>query len=64
MNLWDLLIVAAILAAVVLAVRSARKRNHGSCGCGCGCDSCPAKCGKRDPASGSEAGPSQHTSEE
>ncbi len=37
MNLWDILIVALLAAAVVLSVLRLR-RKHG--GCSCGCESC------------------------
>ena len=42
MNLFDWLIVIVIGAAVLLAVRSLRKKK-GGCSCGCGCADCPNK---------------------
>ncbi len=46
MNLWDILLAAAIAAAVGLAVwRIAANRKKG--GCGCGCEGCTRACGRR-----------------
>ena len=44
MNLWDILILSAVAAAVLFAVFRIRRRGGG---CGCGCDGCGADCGKR-----------------
>ena len=47
MNIWDILIVAALAAVVFFVVRKLlrdKKRGKGSCSCGC-CDGC-AGCGK------------------
>ena len=44
MNLWDILIVAAV--AAIAGISLWRRKKHGSCcdgGCGCGCESCPKK---------------------
>ena len=46
MNLWDILLAAAIAAAAGLAVRRVivnRKKG----GCGCGCEGCTRACGRR-----------------
>ena len=46
MNLWDILLVAAIAAAAGLAVRRiAASRKKG--GCGCGCEGCTRTCGRK-----------------
>ena len=43
MNLWDYLILAAVVIAVVFALRRMRRtRKNG--GCGCGCDGCDRRC--------------------
>ncbi|MBQ6521097.1 MAG: FeoB-associated Cys-rich membrane protein [Anaerolineaceae bacterium] len=42
MNIFDILILAAVAAAVFFAVRRLRK-NKGTCGCGCA--DCPHKKG-------------------
>ncbi len=39
MNVWDVVILAAVLAAAVLAVIRVRKRKK-SGGCSCGCGGC------------------------
>ena len=58
MNLWDILILLAVGAMVLLAVRAIRKGRaggcHGGAGCRCGggCGDCPrdcAGCAKKDP---------------
>lgn len=41
MNLWDILILLAVAAMVLLAVRAMR---NGRSGCNCGCGSCPENC--------------------
>ena len=45
MNIWDILIVLALLALLAFAVRGAiRRKKRGWCGCGCsGCDACSHK---------------------
>ena len=40
MNIWDMLILASVLAVVLLALRSIRKINGKSCSCGCA--DCPS----------------------
>ena len=45
MNLWDILILSAVAAAVLHAILRMRRRRGN--GCGCGCDGCGADCGKR-----------------
>ena len=43
MNLWDILILAAVAVAVFFALRSSRKRTKGGCCDGCcggSCDCC------------------------
>jgi hypothetical protein len=43
MNLWDILILAAVACAVFFAARRMRKKKKSGCGCGCeGCTGCPA----------------------
>ena len=44
MNLWDILILAGVAAAVLFAILRMRRRRGG---CGCGCDGCTAGCGKK-----------------
>jgi len=47
MNFWDILILLAVLAGVVLAVRRVRKtRASGGCTCGCGCSGSCAGCSR------------------
>lgn len=43
MNVWDLLIIAAIVLVVVLALRS-RRKGSGCPGC---CSGCPQACDER-----------------
>ena len=45
MNIWDILIVLALVALLTSAVRGAvRRKKRGGCGCGCsGCDACGHK---------------------
>ena len=45
MNIWDILIVLALVALLTFAVRGAvRRKKRGGCGCGCsGCDACSHK---------------------
>ncbi len=45
LNPWDLLILAAVAAMVVLALRAMRGKKTG---CGCGCGGCAARgqCGR------------------
>ncbi len=46
MNLWDIILGAALIAAVALAVVS-RIRKKGK-GCGCGCEGCDrGRCDRR-----------------
>ncbi|MBQ8109476.1 MAG: FeoB-associated Cys-rich membrane protein [Clostridia bacterium] len=46
MNIWDIVLVAALAAAVGLAVRKlARNRRSGKTACGCDCGSCTCGCG-------------------
>ena len=46
MNIWDILILLAVAAMLLLAVRAVRGGEAGSChkggGCSCGCENCPA----------------------
>ena len=46
MNIWDILILLAVAAMLLLAVRAIRGGKAGSChkggGCSCGCENCPA----------------------
>jgi hypothetical protein len=46
MNIWDILILAVILAAVAAAFRVMKSKN-GRGGCGCGCDGCTKSCASR-----------------
>ena len=46
MNIWDILILAVILAAVAAAFRVMKSKN-GRGGCGCGCDGCKKSCASR-----------------
>ena len=48
MSIWDLVIVALIGAAVVLAIRRIRA---GKGGCSCGCEGCEKSCTKREKES-------------
>ncbi len=51
MNIWDILILAAVAAAIVLALRTLRgKKKSGGCSCGCGgCEKdCPARTGGKE----------------
>ena len=50
MNVWDILLLALLAAAVLSAVLSLRRARRGG-GCGCGCAGCTRACDKR----GSEA---------
>ncbi len=45
MNIWDILIVLALVALLAFAVRGAvRRKKRGGCSCGCsGCDTCGRK---------------------
>ena len=46
MNIWDIVLLAAIAAAVGLALRKViANRRRG--GCGCGCDGCTQRCAAR-----------------
>ena len=48
MNALDIVLIAAIAAAVGLAVwRLARNRRQGKSACGCDCGSCSCGCGKK-----------------
>ena len=44
MNILDILILLAVGAAVVFAIRGMRRRKGG---CGCGCEGCKGCSGKR-----------------
>ena len=50
MNIWDILILAAVAAAVFFAVRRVHKTRR-SGGCGCGCEGCTksTSCGTKTP---------------
>ncbi len=48
MNVWDLLILAAIVCLVVFAVRRIKNKKTGGCGFGCSCSDCPSKCDRYD----------------
>ena len=45
MNVWDILILIAVAAAVALAVRTVRGGK--TCRCGGDCACCPHACGKK-----------------
>jgi hypothetical protein len=48
MNIWDILILALIAAAVFIAARTWRKKSARG-GCSCGCSECTKNCaGRRD----------------
>ncbi|MBR4500688.1 MAG: FeoB-associated Cys-rich membrane protein [Clostridia bacterium] len=51
MNIWDILILLAVAAALFLALRGMRRaRRSGKCcgaGCGCGCAKCAARQDKK-----------------
>ena len=48
MNALDIVLIAAIAAAVGLAVwRLARNQRQGKSACGCDCGSCSCGCGKK-----------------
>ena len=47
MNIWDILILAAVAAMLYFAFRTARGRS-GEGGCGCGCEGCRKSCGKQN----------------
>ena len=47
MNIWDILILTAVIGAVVIAVWRIRKKKAG--GCSCGCEGCGQACEKRKP---------------
>ena len=45
LNLWDVLILLAVVATVILALfRIRRRKKAGKRGCGCGCEGCSAPC--------------------
>lgn len=46
MNIWDILILAAVAAALVFAFRAARGNRKHCCG---GCDGCKKDCGGCTP---------------
>ena len=52
MNIWDVLILLAVAAAVFFAVRAIRKGNAGGChncsGCSGNCGGCTQHCEKRN----------------
>ena len=41
MNIWDIVIILALVAAIVLALLHMKKKGGSSCNCGC--DDCPSK---------------------
>ena len=43
MNIWDIVIIAAVAVCVLLAIRNIRKKG-GSCSCGC--ENCRKKCSR------------------
>jgi len=43
MNIWDILILALLAAAVGLALKTLRGRKN-SGGCACGCEGCTRQC--------------------
>ena len=47
MNLWDILILALVAAALGLALRRLLPRRHTG-GCGCGCEGCSGACSRSD----------------
>ncbi len=47
MNIWDFLIIAAVLALLFFAFRLARGRKKKG-GCGCGCEGCTKECDGRN----------------
>ena len=49
MNVWDILILAGILAATAAAFRVLKAKN-GRGGCSCGCDGCGKSCPSRRDA--------------
>ncbi len=49
MNIWDILILAAVAALAVLAFRRVRKQKKAR-RCSCGCEGCAMPCGRKtDP---------------
>ena len=49
MNIWDILLLAALAAAAGLAVgKIAADRKKGRSGCGCDCAHCAQNCGRRE----------------
>ena len=53
MNIFDALIVLALITLLVLAVRGAvRRRKKGGCGCGCGGGCTACKCRDEAPRKG------------
>ena len=46
MNIWDILIIAAVAGLLILAFRLARGRKKKG-GCGCGCEGCTKSCDQR-----------------
>ena len=46
-NVWDIVLIAVLLAAVALAVLRVVRVRRGS-GCGCGCDGCTRGCRKQE----------------
>ena len=54
MNIWDIVIVIVIGAALFLAIRAVGKRKKTG-GCGCGCADCSSRCANfRDGSSGTK----------
>ena len=48
MNLWDILILTLVAAAVLFAVRAIRRGRTGGChGCSGSCDACERSCDKK-----------------
>lgn len=65
MNLWDILSVALICLAVLLALRGLRRRGGRACSCGGNCCRCGSPCG-REPSDQCEnqKGRDSHESQE
>ncbi|MBO6014457.1 MAG: FeoB-associated Cys-rich membrane protein [Oscillospiraceae bacterium] len=49
MNIWDILILIAVIGAVIVALWRIRHKKAG--GCSCGCEGCLQTCEKRKPVS-------------
>ena len=48
MNVWDVVVLAAVALVAVLAFRGVRQRMKRGCGCGCADCLYAQGCGKRD----------------